>query len=56
VRVIDFRIIIIIIIIITRAVGLGSGDIVLDGNELLPIGGTTSNFRPMFIVAKRLDG
>jgi len=39
-----------------REVGLGSGDIVLDGTELPhPKRGTAPNFRPMSIVAKRLD-
>jgi len=41
-------------------VGLGTGDIVLDGDPapLLPpkIRGTAPTFRPMSIVAKRLDG
>jgi len=37
-------------------VGLGPGDIVLDGNPGPPKRGTdTPNFRPMCIVAKRLD-
>jgi len=36
-------------------VGLGSGDIVLDGTELLPKGGQPPIFGPMSIVAKRLD-
>jgi len=38
-------------------VGLGSGDIVLDGTELLPPlqKGTAHNFWPMSIVAKWLD-
>jgi len=34
-------------------VGLGPGDIVLDGAQSPPRGGTSSNFRPMSIVAKR---
>jgi len=36
-------------------VGLGPGDIVLDGAQLLPPkkGGTAPNVRPMSIVAKR---
>jgi len=38
-------------------VGLGSGDIVLEGDPGLPKGEQLSpNFRPMPIVAKRLDG
>jgi len=37
-------------------VGLGPGDIVLDGDPVPPKRGTTPNFRPMFIVAKGLDG
>jgi len=39
-------------------VGLGPGHIVLDGDPapLLGKGGTAPNFRPMSIVAKRLDG
>ena len=40
-------------------VGLGPGDFVLDGDPApLPKrgGGTLPNFRPIFIVAKRLDG
>ena len=38
-------------------VGLGAGHIVLDGDQLpLPKGGTAPNFRPMFVVAKRLHG
>jgi len=40
--------------------GLGTGDFVLDGTPLLlPKRGAeppSTNFRPMFIVAKRLDG
>jgi len=37
-------------------VGLGSGDIVLDETQLPPPkSGTAPNFRPMSIVAKRLD-
>jgi len=36
-------------------VGLGSGDIVLDGTELLPKGAQPPIFGPMSIVAKRLD-
>jgi len=36
--------------------GLGPGDIVLDGTQFPPKRGTAPNFRPMSIVAKRLDG
>jgi len=38
--------------------GLGPGDFVLDGHPAPPPqkGDGTPNFRPMFIVAKRLDG
>jgi len=38
--------------------GLGPGDFVLDGDPVPPPqkGSTAPNFRPMFIVAKRLDG
>ena len=38
--------------------GLGPGDFVLDGDPAPPPqkGGIVPNFRPMFIVAKRLDG
>jgi len=38
--------------------GLGSCDFVLDGDPALPPqkGAEPPNFRPMFIVAKRLDG
>jgi len=37
-------------------VGLGPGHIVLEGNQLpSPKRGQTPNFRPIFIVAKRLD-
>ena len=32
--------------------GLGPGDFVFDGDPAAP----SPNFRPMFIVAKRLDG
>ena len=42
-----------------REVGLSPSDIVLDGDLVpLPKGGGAEppNFRPMFIVAKRLDG
>jgi len=40
-------------------VGLGPGDFVLDGDPALPPpkkGRVPPNFRPMSIVAKRLDG
>jgi len=38
-------------------VGLGPGDIVLDGDPApSEKGGTAPNFPPMFVVAKRLDG
>jgi len=39
-------------------VGLGPGDIVLDGDpaSLTETGTTAPTFRPMAIVAKRLDG
>jgi len=38
-------------------VGLGPGDFVLDGDPAPPEKkGTAPNFRPMSIVAKRLDG
>ena len=38
-------------------VGLGPGDIVLDGDPAsLPQRGTAPNFRPMSAMAKRLDG
>jgi len=37
-------------------VGLDPGDIVLDGDPAPPKRGTAPNFRPMSIVAKRLDG
>jgi len=36
--------------------GLGPGDFVLDGDPAPPFRKKTPNFRPMFIVAKRLDG
>ena len=35
-------------------VGLGPGDVVLDGGQL-PLKGTAPDFRPVSIVAKRLD-
>jgi len=37
-------------------VGLGPGHIVLDGDPAASKGGKAPTFRPMFIVAKRLDG
>ena len=37
-------------------VGLGPGDFVLDVDPLPKKGAEPPNFRPMFIVAKRLDG
>jgi len=39
-------------------VGLGRGDIVLDGDPAAPLhkGAQPPNFRPMSVVAKRLDG
>ena len=38
-------------------IGLGPGHIVVDGDtQLPPKRGTASSFRPMSIVAKRLDG
>ena len=38
-------------------VGFGPGHIVLDGDSApLPQRGTSPNFRPMSVVAKRLDG
>jgi len=37
-------------------VNLGQGDVVLDGVAAPPNRGTAPSFRPMFIVAKRLDG
>jgi len=37
-------------------VNLGSGDVVLDGVPAPPERGTATSFRPMSIVAKRLDG
>jgi len=40
-----------------REIGLSPSDIVLDGAQLhLPQKGRSPNFRPMSIVAKRLDG
>ena len=36
-------------------VGLGPGDIVLDGDQFPTKRGKQPHFRPMFIVAKRLD-
>ena len=38
-----------------REVGLGSGNIVLDGDRAPQKRGTTPNFWPVSIVAKRLD-
>ena len=38
-----------------KQVGLGPGHIVLDGDPA-PKGDTALNFRPMSVVAKRLDG
>ena len=37
-------------------VGPGPGHIVLDGDSLLPKGAQPPIFRPMSVVAKRLDG
>jgi len=37
-------------------VGLGPGDFVLDGDPAPQKGGGAPSFRPMYIVAKRLDG
>jgi len=37
-------------------VGLDTGHTVLDGDPALPKKGHSPNFRPMFIVVKRLDG
>ena len=37
-------------------VGLGPGNLVLDADPALPARGTAPNFRPMSVVAKRLDG
>ena len=37
-------------------IGLGPGDFVLDGNPAPPPQKSAEYFRPMFIVAKRLDG
>jgi len=37
-------------------VGLGAGDLVLDGAKLLPLKGAQPQFRPMSVVAKQLDG
>jgi len=39
-----------------REVGLDPGNIVLDGDPATPIGSQPPNFRPMSVVAKRLDG
>ena len=40
---------------LVREVGLGSGDIVLDGDRALAKKGAQPNYRPMYIVAKRLN-
>ena len=40
----------------TTEAGLGPGHIVLDGDPASPKRGTAPNFRPMSVVAKRLDG
>jgi len=37
-------------------VGLDIGHIVLDGNPPTPKGAQSPNFRPMYVLAKRLDG
>ena len=37
-------------------VGLDPSDVVLDGDPVPPKKGTAPNFRPISIVAKRLDG
>jgi len=39
-----------------REVDLHQGDIVLDGDSAPPRRGTAPNYRPMSVVAKRLDG
>jgi len=36
--------------------GLGPGDVMLDGDLALPKRGTALSYRPMSIEAKRLDG
>jgi len=43
---------------LARAIGLGSGDIIFDGDRAPPPKkrGTAPNFQPTCIVAKRLDG
>ena len=45
-------------LVIGMEVGLSTGDFVLDGDPAPPPkkGQSPHNFRPMFIVAKRLDG
>jgi len=45
-------------LVLGMAVGLSPGDFVLDGEPALPRqrGAEPPKFRPMFIVAKRLDG
>jgi len=37
-------------------IGLGPGDIVLDGDPAPPKSGTAPHFRPISVVAKRLNG
>jgi len=37
-------------------INLGPGDVLLDGVAAPPKRGTAPSFRPVFIVAKRLDG
>ena len=39
-----------------REIGLGTGHIVLDWMTQIPQKGKAPNFRPMTVVAKRLDG
>jgi len=39
-----------------REVGLVPGGIVLDGDPVPPKGAQPPNFRPLSVVAKRLDG
>ena len=41
---------------LSTEVGLGPGGVVLHGDPDSPKGGTVPNFRPMSILAKRLDG
>ena len=45
-------------LVLGMELGLGPGDSVLDGTQLPSPqkGGGPPNFRPMFIVTKRLDG